>query len=161
MIDRIKAFLEGRGPGGAEESKSSTVDEKQLAAAALMIEAALMDENFGDEERRTIASLVKARYGLTKDECERLLAEAEAAIGESNQWFAFTRIVNDRYDHEERIALIEMMWEVAFADGIVHHYEDNLIRRIGGLIYVSDVERGEAKRRVADRAASGSPSTGG
>ena len=161
MIDRIKAFLEGRDPGGAEESKGSTVDEKQLAAAALMIEAALMDETFGDEERRTIASLVKSRYGLTKDECERLLAEAEAAIGESNQWFAFTRIVNDRYDHEERIALIEMMWEVAFADGIVHHYEDNLIRRIGGLIYVSDVERGEAKRRVAERAASDSPSTGG
>ncbi|MBL26972.1 MAG: hypothetical protein CMM50_05395 [Rhodospirillaceae bacterium] len=161
MIDRIKAFLEGRGLGGAEENTRSTVDEKQLAAAALMIEAALMDENFGDEERRKIADLVKSRYGLTKDECERLLAEAEAAVGESNQWFAFTRVVNDRFAHEERVELIEMMWEVAFADGVVHDYEDNLIRRISGLIYVSDVERGEAKRRVAERTASDSPSAGG
>ncbi len=71
----------------------------------------------------------------------------------------FTRVVKDSFSHAERVELIEMIWEVVYADGERHDYEDSLMRRIAGLIYVSDRERGEARRRalarlgVADRGA--------
>ena len=60
-------------------------------------------------------------------------------------------MIKDRYTPEERIGMIEMLWQVAFADGNVDMYESNLIRRVAGLIYVSDIERGRAKKRVQAR----------
>lgn len=148
MIDRIAAFLRGR--ADAPETPPSR-DDKQLAAAALMVEAALMDEGFDNRERRTIERLVVARFGLDEDECGRLIAAAEAAVAESNQLLRFTRAVKDQFAPEERVELIEMLWEVAYADGVLHDYEANLLRRVGGLIYVSDRDSGDARRRVLAR----------
>ena len=65
--------------------------------------------------------------------------------------YAFTRIIKDRYEHEQRIEMVEMLWEVAFADGNLDHFESNLISRIAGLIFVSDRDRGDAKKRVMAR----------
>ncbi len=148
MIDRIAAFLRGR---AAAPDTPLSRDEKQLAAAALLVEAALMDEDFDDRERRTIERLVVARFGLDEDECGRLIAAAEAAVAESNQLHRFTRAVKDQFAPDERVELIEMLWEVAYADGVLHDYEASLLRRVGGLIYVSDRDSGEARRRVLAR----------
>ena len=148
MIDRITAFLRGR--ADAPDTLPSR-DDKQLAAAALLVEAALMDEAFDDRERRTIERLVVARFGLGEDECRRLIAAAEAAVAESQQLYRFTRVVKDRFAPEERVELIEMLWEVAYADGVLHDYEASLLRRVSGLIYVSDRDSGEARRRVLAR----------
>ncbi len=148
MIDRIAAFLRGR---AAAPDTPPSRDEKQLAAAALLVEAALMDEGFDDRERRTIERLVVARFGLDEDECGRLIAAAEAAVAESNQLHRFTRAVKDHFAPDERVELIEMLWEVAYADGVLHDYEANLLRRVGGLIYVSDRDSGEARKRVLAR----------
>ncbi len=148
MIDRIAAFLRGR-PAAPDTPPSR--DDKQLAAAALLVEAALMDEAFDDRERRTIERLVVARFGLGEDECRRLIAAAEAAVAESHQLYRFTRVVKDRFAPEERVELIEMLWEVAYADGVLHDYEASLLRRVSGLIYVSDRDSGEARRRVLAR----------
>jgi uncharacterized tellurite resistance protein B-like protein len=144
MINRIKQLFTAG--GGAESGRPE--DELRLAAAALLVEAASMDGDFDDQERHTIAGLLHRRFDLNEDETATLIAEAEDAVDASGQLYAFTRIVKDRYDAEERIGMIEMLWEVAFADGNVDHFESNLIRRIGGLIYVSDRDRGEAKKRV-------------
>ena len=70
---------------------------------------------------------------------------------EANQLLGFTRTIKDRYSLEERIELIEMIWEVVYADGELHDYEANLLRRLGGLLYVSDRERGDARKRVLAR----------
>ena len=65
--------------------------------------------------------------------------------------FSFTRILRDEYDQEERFKIIEMMWEVAYADGVLHDFESNLIRRATGLLHVSDQESGDARKRVLER----------
>ena len=70
---------------------------------------------------------------------------------EASQLLGFTRAIKDRYSLEERIELIEMIWEVVYADGELHDYEANLLRRLGGLLYVSDRERGDARKRVLAR----------
>ncbi len=106
-----------------------------------------MDEAFDNRERQTIERLVVARFGLAEDECRSLIAAAETAVAESHQLHRFTRAVKDQFAPAERVELIEMLWEVAYADGVLHDFEANLLRRIGGLIYVSDRDSGDARRK--------------
>ena len=114
-----------------------------------------MDGDFDDDERATIEGLLARRFALAPDECAALVAEAERAVAESPQLFRFTNAVKTHFDEAERIALIDMLWDVAHADGAVCAYEENLLRRVAGLIYVSDRDRGAARRRARARAAGG------
>lgn len=149
MLDRLRSLLTGR----AENARPAThsFEERQLAAAALMVEAATLDDTFGAVEREHIESLVQERFSLTPEEARDLVAEAESAASASVEWHGFTRAIKDGFDHAERVQLIEMLWEVAYADGELHDYEASLLRRIAGLLYVSDRESGEARKRVLAR----------
>ena len=148
MINRIKDLLSARGPAAPA---ASAKDKLQVAAAALLVEAAHLDDNFDDQEWATIHALVRDRFALTEEEAEALVEEAEREVEESVELYSFARIVKDRFDHGERVQLIEMLWEVVYADGTLHHHEANLLRRITGLIYVSDRESGSARKRVLER----------
>lgn len=154
MINRLKALF----GGDQAEEEISTVEALPLAAAALLVEAACMDGDFDDDERATIATLLAVHFDLSAEEIAEVLEQAEEAVNETGQLYAFTRVVKDRFTAEERISMIEMIWEVAYADGRVDHYESNLIRRIGGLLFVSDRDRGVAQKRVRARLGITSPS---
>jgi uncharacterized tellurite resistance protein B-like protein len=148
MIDSILAWLTGApSEAGAKRGR----DELQLALAALLVEVAGSDDHFDDEERAVIARLLERRFNLSQEEGRALLAAGEREAGRSAELFHLARIVNDRLSAADRVGLIEMLWEVALADGVLDQYEDTLLRRIGGLIYVPDRERGLARRRVARR----------
>ncbi|MGI9437036.1 MAG: TerB family tellurite resistance protein [Geminicoccaceae bacterium] len=131
--------------------KAHSFQEKQLAAAALMVEAAGLDDSFDDVERERIGALLEAHFALEPAEAEDLLAAGQKASDDSVEWQGFTRSIKDGFDQSERIAIIEMLWEVAYADGVLHDYEASLIRRITGLLYVPDRESGEARKRVRTR----------
>ena len=79
------------------------------------------------------------------------LGDADQAVRETSQLYAFTRVIKDHFDEAERVDMIEMLWEVAFADGHADDFEHNLIQRVAGLIYVSDRDRGIARKRVMAR----------
>jgi uncharacterized tellurite resistance protein B-like protein len=149
MLDRIHRLLTGHPP--AAPAAAHSFEERQLAAAALMVEAATMDSSFDADERARIAALVQARFGLSSEEAQALVAEAERAASSSVEWYGFTRAIKDGFDHAERVQLVEMMWEVAYADGALHDYEASLLRRVAGLLYVGDRESGEARKRVLAR----------
>ena len=110
-----------------------------------------MDDRYEDQERAKIAALMKTHFGLSEEEVESLLAEAQKRVGESIQLFGFTRIVMERFSYDERVQLMEMLWEVAYADGELHDYEASLIRRIAGLIHVPDRDNGDARKRALGR----------
>ena len=148
MINRIKLFFSAQNDGAGVESLGSEI---QMAVAALMVETALGDGNFGEDERARIERLVGRRFGLEGEAARRLVGAAAEMADNANQILSFTRTVKDRFSEEERIAVMEMLWEVAYADGDLHDYEAHLLRRIGGLIYVSDRDRGEARKRVLAR----------
>lgn len=149
MIGKLKSFFDTL--SGEAEGQNHSFEERQLAAAALLVEAATMDGDFADDERAAILDLLSDRFGLEKEEAEELLKEAEAHQEGSTQLIRYTRAIKDHFSEEERISLMEMLWEVVYADGRLDHYEDNLMRRIGGLIYVSERDRGEARKRVLAR----------
>ncbi len=151
MINRIKALLAGGGQSKSLEKKEEPETEPRLAAAALLVEQAKVDGDFDDRERRRIFDLLADRFALNQEETETLIRAADEAVDQSSQLYAFTRLIKDHYTPEQRIGMIEMLWEVAYADGRVDHFEANLMRRVGGLIHVSDRDRGEARKRVIAR----------
>ena len=148
MLDRLKQLFQ---PTTPQPGGGRRFDELQLAAAALMVEAATMDSAFDAAERAKIRDLVLDRFALSGEEAGDLVDEAERMAGESVEWHGFTRAIKEGFDHAERVQLIEMLWEVAYADGDLHDYEASLLRRITGLLYVSDRESGEARKRVLTR----------
>jgi uncharacterized tellurite resistance protein B-like protein len=123
----------------------------RIAAAALLVETASVDDAFDEAERDAATRLLQDRFGLAAVEARRLLAEGQRKRDASAQLYGFTRAVNERLDPSERIELIEMLWDVALADGTLDPLEDTLLRRIGGLIDVPDRERGLARQRVEAR----------
>lgn len=151
MIQRLKALLEGVGGRPQGTSGGLVHDEFELASAALLVEAALMDGHFGADERAAIQASLRNRFGLEARDADLLILEAEKAVAETNQLYAFTRTVKDRYGPADRLRLVEMLWSVVYADGKVHDFEANLVRRVAGLLYVSDRDSGLAKQRVLAR----------
>ena len=149
MINRIKKLFSG--VDAASAATQEGVEAHALAAAVLMVEAARLDGDFDLSERQSIRALVTGHFGLDEEEADALINEAESVHDDANHLVRFTRTIKDSYPPEERIAIIEMLWEVVYADGVLHDYEANLLRRIGGLIYVSDRDRGAARKRVMKR----------
>lgn len=148
MMDRIREWLLAP---AADRPELGGQEETRLAAAALLFETARMDEDVDPAELARIEELVRGRFGLSREEAETLRRAAERESAEAVEWHAFARNLNERYSYEQRVELVEMLWEVAYADGQLHDLEASLLRRIGGLLYVSDVDRGAARRRVLDR----------
>lgn len=153
MIDRLKAWLAEGGTGAQDKA-----DELELAVAALLIEAAEIDGHLDEPERASVRRILERRFALDEAAVRALVTAAERQAERSTQLFGTIRLVNAHFSHAKRVELIEMLWEVAFADGTLDPLEDAMVRRVAGLVDVSDRERGEARllvlRRLG-RAASG------
>ena len=155
MFDRLKEIF-----GGDTESsdgpRERAVDDLQLASAALLVEAARMDDDFGQDEYAVIERLLRERFSLSVEDADRLVGAANKVSADSVELFGFTSKIKDAFDEEERIQMIEMLWEVVFADGKLDDLEANLLRRVAGLLYVTDRDSGDARKRVLDRVSSAS-----
>jgi uncharacterized tellurite resistance protein B-like protein len=150
MVDFIRDFLFRR-HGKAPEGKPHEQAELRLAAAALLVEAAKLDGSFDGMERVHIATLLKERFGMDGADVAELIEAADEETELAGGLYGFTKEVRVNFDHEERISMIEMLWEVAYADGSLHDFESNMLRRVAGLLYVTDRESGDARKRVLDR----------
>lgn len=155
MINRIKSFFVDHRARTDASDGHHTVDEFHLAAAALLVHAASVDDSFDDGERATIMELLETRLKLGPDEARALFDAAQAAADKSIQLHGFTHAVKNGFSYDERVELIEMLWEVVYADGKLDEFESQLMRRIGGLIYVDDRDRGMARKRVLERLGKG------
>lgn len=148
MLNRIKDLFferDGMAAGGAGRHEP---DEVQVAAAALLVETAALDGAFTGDERERIELQLRERFGLDQDEVATLVADAESKVDHSVELHGFTRQVKEAFTLEERIQMVEMLWQVIYSDGVVHPYEANLVRRVCGLIYVPDAESGAARKRA-------------
>lgn len=146
MIDKLKSFLKGA-PIEAEDKS----DDLQIAVVALLIRAATTDAEFGEEERAAIRRIALQSFSLEEEELDQLIGEAENAETETMDLHRWVQTIKQAYDEEERVGLIEKMWEVVYADGVLDDYEANLLRRVAGLIYVPDRASGQARQRVLAR----------
>lgn len=148
MLNRLKSLMGGLAAGASTPAPEEHV---RLAAAALLVEAASMDGGMGEAERAKIEELLATRFTLSAAEARQLLDEAADANERATQLLPFTRSIKDAFGYDERVEMIRMLWEVAYADAQLHDYEANLVRRISGLIYVSDQDAGTARKHALAR----------
>lgn len=151
MIERLRRMLAGT-PG---ETVPTGRERLYLAAAALLVEAALVDGAIDEAERAAIARVLADRFALTAGEGAGLMADAEAKAHASVGVYRPISAIRDALAAEERVAVVEMLWEVVYADAVLHDYEANLLRRVAGLLHVGDAECGVVRRRVLARLEAG------
>lgn len=133
MIDRIKQFFT------AEIVKQGGDIEQQqrLAAASLMVEIMVIDRQLDNTEREVIRRLLEKQFELSKEDIDQLVKLAHQEVAESTSLYQFTRLINDHFDKQKKVGLIENLWRVAYADNELDKHEEAMIRRIAELIYVS------------------------
>ncbi len=149
MIEKLKKLLASRKVKEAETTADA--ETLKLASSALLMEAACMDGHADEGEVATVTALLADHFRLGEGEASELAEAGREAVAQSVELYGFTRTIKDSFSHEDRVRMIEMLWEVAYADGILHDFEANLVRRVSGLIYVPDRESGEARKRVLER----------
>lgn len=150
-MKRFLAILFGDDAAIADAQSGGRFGDEQVAAAALMVEAARLDGAVEPKERAKILELLERHFDLPPGLARQLLERAERSATESVAWQGFTRAIKDALEPDARVGILEMLWEVAYADGALHDYEASLLRRVAGLLYVDDRESGEARIRVMER----------
>jgi uncharacterized tellurite resistance protein B-like protein len=140
--------------GEDEHAKRLRDEELQLAAAALLVHASVVDGHADPEEQRKIKSLLQTRFNLDDDEFNRILQEAEAWERDSVDLYSFTSVISRELDQEGRQRIVEMLWEIVLADGVVHEYEADLVSRGADLLGVSPRDRVRLRKLVEARQAS-------
>jgi uncharacterized tellurite resistance protein B-like protein len=134
--------------GEDQHAKRLRDEELQLAAAALLVHASLVDGHADPEERRKIKSLLQTRFNLGDDQFARILEEAEAWERDSVDLYSFTSVLCRELDQEGRQRIVEMLWEIVLADGVVHEYEADLVSRGADLLGVSPRDRVRLRKLV-------------
>ena len=129
-----------------KEKKESSGD-KNILVAALLIHAAKVDENYSDIEKKIIKEALINLNNINSDQAEELMKLAEKKEEESNQMLEFTREIK-KHPMEFRLKIIEIIWKIVYSDDISDNYESNLIRRICGLLYISDKDNGIIRAKV-------------
>ena len=151
MFDALMRIFQSVRPKRTPQVPPRPDPNPRLSVAVLMVEAAVQDEHFCERERAMIQSLLTRRFDLTADECARLMAAAEDQNKQMVQLHGHTSDISDSMEMAERVALVGMLWDVAYADDTLHPDEDLLIRRIAGLISVGDRDRILARNQAQAR----------
>ena len=129
-----------------KKEKEENSDNKNILVAALLIHAAKIDENYTDIEKKIIKDALINLNNISSDQAEKLMKIAEKKEEESNQMLEFTREIK-KYPMEFRLKIIEIIWKIVYSDDVSDNYESNLIRRICGLLYISDKDNGIIKAK--------------
>ena len=153
MFDAFRKFLSDCTTGDKQPARFGD-DDYRLAASALLVHAAAIDGEVSAVGRDKLHAVIKRRFDLDEAATDELVAEATAAEHEAVDLYHFTTLINRTLDEEGRRRVVEMMWEIVFADGRVSEFEDNLLWRAADLLGVSSRQRIELRQLVAARAQS-------
>jgi uncharacterized tellurite resistance protein B-like protein len=157
MLQAFKQFLSELS-GGDKDHARFAADDYRLAAAALLIHGATIDGAMSEVERNRLIGVIMLRFGLDEAAANELVTAATQAEQQAVDLYHFTSLLNRSLDEAGRQQIIEMMWQVAQADGRVTEFEDNLIWRAADLLYVPSEARIALRNRVAESYAAGSRS---
>ena len=124
-------------------------DNKNILITSLLIHAAKIDDNYTNVEKEIIKKALISLKAITTNEAEELIKKAEQKEQESNQIIEFTREIK-KNPMEFRLKIVEILWKIIYSDGTSNNYESNLIRRVCGLLYISDKDSGMIKLKIKD-----------
>ena len=143
MFDKLKSIFDKK-----IEEENEQFDTVQIAISTLMIQTAVYDGVFDEQEKSEILELIKKYFNFNEDQKLSLFKIAMKVNDDSNDMQQFTRILNDNLSEEEKLNIIEMLWKIIISDGHIDDYENALIRKISGLLYISDRDVGQIKKKL-------------
>jgi uncharacterized tellurite resistance protein B-like protein len=149
MLDGLRQFLADIVSPTAHRALDDT--GYRLAATALLIHVISLDGEPSEVEKRKLHSLIESRFGLDRGTADQLIKSATLVEGEAVDLYRFTSVIMRSVDEEGRRRIVEMMWELVYADGEVSEFEDNVVWRAADLLAVSSRDRIDLKHRIADR----------
>ena len=155
MLEKLRQFISDVvAPSAPDELNFDDAVENAslmpwLAATALLIHVISLDGEPTEVERRKLHSLLESRFGLDSATATRLIENAMLVEGEAVDLYHFTSVIMRSVNEEGRLRIIEMMWELVFADGNVTEFEENVVWRAADLLAVSARDRINLKRQVA------------
>jgi len=159
MLDGLRQFIADIVAPAAHQDRKFDDTGYRLAATALLIHVISLDGEPSETEKRKLHSLIESRFGLDPGTADALIASATLVEGEAVDLYHFTSVIMRSVDEEGRLRIVEMMWELVYADGQVSEFEDNVVWRAADLLAVSSRDRIDLKHRVAARTSA--PATSG
>ena len=146
MIDKIKSFFSKN----VLEPETELTSPDQLATAALLIEVMVIDGDLDDQEMQSIAGTLSNMLDLTEEQIDQLIGLSKEEVAEATSLYQFTKGINEHFDIEKKLSLMTAMWRVAFADGHLDKYEENIIRRVADLLHIRHSEYIRCKANAKD-----------
>ena len=147
MLKRLKNILTGTGP--VEEPRLER-ERIQVATCVILLEMATADSEFQREERQIIDRLLREKFALSSEAAEELMELADREREASLDLQQFTREINDGFSREEKFEIMETLWRIVYADGVVDKFEDHLVRKLAFLLRLSHREMIDCKIRVLE-----------
>jgi uncharacterized tellurite resistance protein B-like protein len=160
MLDGLRQFIADIVSPDADRDREFDDTGYRLAATALLVHVVSLDGEPTEIEKRKLHSLIESRFGLDPGTADRLIGSATRVEGEAVDLYHFTSVIMRSVNEEGRLKIVEMMWELVYADGQVSEFEDNVVWRAADLLGVSSRDRIDLKHRVAERQVSVGASKG-
>jgi len=146
LINLLKNIL------SSQNSSNEKKDNNDLELlCGLMIEAAYSDGQIDETESNKIKSSLINIFGEDSNEVDQVLEKAIKNKNNSKSLHYYTSFINKNFTNKKKLLLIEALWEIVLSDGEIHDYESNIIRRLAGLLYISDVSAGNARKKALDK----------
>jgi len=149
LFDQLDASL---APEASRPDPKADEHQLQLATAVLLVEVMRAEPTFSEEEGDAVLMALRGKFELQDDELERLLELAHDTARVAHDYQGFTAQLNQRFSQQQKIRVIEAMWQVAYADGHLDVHENHVIRKVAGLLHVTHGEYIAAKMRAEEDA---------
>jgi len=150
MFDRLLSLLDQPPPPTAD-TVGTPFSRQQLAVVALLVELAQIDRHLDPKEISTIERIVRERFGLDASRAERLIAAARRELDAALEDWIFATAVREAFDPRERLGIVELLWEVVYADGNLVRLEESLMRRVSAQLGIGEAERETAREQAFAR----------
>ncbi|MES2976271.1 MAG: TerB family tellurite resistance protein [Pseudomonadota bacterium] len=152
MLRTLKDLFDAvTGAGGTQPQR--TEHTLQLATAVLLVEVMRADPELGVAERQTVVTALREKFNMEADELARLVELAEQTARTASDFHQFTSVINEAFGQEQKIRIVEYMWQVAYADGHLDAHEHHLIAKVAELLYVPHGQYIAAKLRAKESTA--------
>nr|WP_320167264.1 TerB family tellurite resistance protein [uncultured Methylophaga sp.] len=152
MIEKLKQMFSSTLGDNTDVYLANQQQSKVLAAVALMIEIIAVDDEEHETEKAMLRQILANQFDVKDSDAEKLIAEAERAHDEATDFYRFTADINQKYNEQEKIELIEMLWQIAWADHELQDIEEHVIRKLASLLYVSHKDFIATKLKVVGEA---------
>ena len=148
MLDIVKRFLSKTKVNNSVTEKQNRERDLCVATCALFVEMARIDGTFTQEELETILWILKEKYGLSGEHADALIEEADKELDQSVDLWQFASLINENYSTDEKIEIVETLWQIVYVDGKMDQYEHYLMNKLKNLLRLSQDQLIDAKLKV-------------